>query len=387
MHIPLVDLYRQTKPLDKKIHRKIEAILKKGDYVLGRGVGEFEKSFASYIGAEHCIGVASGTDALLLSLQALGVGRGDEVIVPAMTFIATLLPILYLGAKPILVDVLPDSPIIEPMKVEMAITNKTKVIIPVHLHGFIADIHAIMAIAKKYNLSVIEDACQAHGAEIRIQQFSNDSLEQRKTKIGIWKKAGSIGNIGCFSFYPAKNLGAIGDGGAIVTSDSQLAEKIAFLRNYGQSKKYHHDIVGYNSRLDTIQAAVLALKLDFLDTWNEKRRQLARLYDSLLKDLPLKIPENLTQCKPVYHIYQVQTKKRDALALYLETKGISTGIHYPVPLHMQKALAMLGRRIGDFPNSEQFAKETLSLPMFPELKDSEVMYISRTIGDFFRSHS
>lgn len=367
MNIPFVDLSRQSRKIDELIVSKIRKIMKEGSFVLGEEVSQFERKFASYIGAKYCIGVASGTDAILLSLRAIGVERGDEVIVPALTFIASVSPIIALGAKPVLVDVLPDKPLIDSSMIESAITKKTRAIIPVHLYGYPCDMKIINKIAKRRKLYVLEDACQAHGSAHKN------------------RKMGSFGDLAAFSFYPSKNLGAIGDSGAIVTSSRSFAEKIVKLRDHGKSKKYIHELVGYNSRLDTINAAALYVKLSYLDKWNKKRKQLSSVYDHLLKKLPIKLP--LEKADDVYnhHLYVIYAVERDRLYKYLKKKNIDCGIHYPLPLHMQPALMDLGYKDGSFPNAERFARECLSLPIFPQMTKREVCSIAGQIRNFYHN--
>lgn len=364
MKIPLVDLRRQYPKIKQDIDKAVTRVLKDGNFILGNQVEEFEAEFAKYCQRKYCIGVASGSDALLLSLRALGIKGGDEVITPANTFISTVFPIMYLGAKPVFVDI-KDNYQIDPKKIEEAISAKTKVILPVHLFGIPAPMDEILKIAKKYKLFVLEDAAQAHGASVNS------------------KKCGSFGDLAAFSFYPGKNLGAGGDAGAIVTNNKKLSDMIRKMRNIGQSKKYIHQIVGYNSRLDTIQAAILLVKLKELDSWNKKRNQVANLYNKLLANLPIKLPPKLeVKYFANYHLYVIRTKKRDQLMDYLKGQGIYCGIHYPLPVHLQESTKQLNYRRGDFPITEQFAKEILSLPIFPELSEKEVKYISSKIRKF-----
>lgn len=373
LHIPFVDLNRIPKKLSREIDTEVKKVLSDKDFILGKKVEEFEKAFVSYLGVKYCIGVASGTDALMLSQIALGIGPGDEVIVPAMTFFASVAPTLYLHAKPVLVDVDSDLPLIDPSKIEKALSKKTKAIIVVHLHGFPADMEKIMAISRKYKIPIIEDACQAHGSIIKLKHKSDE-----------WKKAGSIGDIGCFSFYPAKNLGGVGDGGVIATNNADLAQKIRMLRNYGQKQKYHHDIVGYNSRLDTIQATVLLAKLPYLDQWNKSRRESANFYNKLLLQPEITYSKERMEHQGNYHIYGIRTKKRDGLLAFLKSRKIDCGIHYPYPLHMLPALKDLKYKKGDFTNAERFAEETVSLPMFQNMKRKELIYIKNMIEEFFQ---
>lgn len=359
MKIQFVDLKRQYESIKVEINAKINEVLNSTQFILGDNVKAFEEEFAQYCNAKYAVGVASGTDALTLSIEALGIGKGDEVITVPNTFIATVDAISRNNAKPVFVDIDPETYNIDVTKIEEKITDKTKAIIPVHLYGQPAEMDQILKIAKEYGLKIIEDACQAHGTEYR------------------GKKVGALGNIGCFSFYPGKNLGAYGDGGIVVTNSFEIAEKIRMLRNYGQKVKYYHDFVGYNSRLDEMQAAILRVKLNKLNEWNDARRRNAQLYNELLEHVV--IPTEADFVKHVYHVYIVRTKKRDKLAAYLQSEGISTGIHYPQPIHFQKAYETLGYIKGSFPITEKYATEILSLPMFPELQQDEIEYITKKI--------
>lgn len=365
MNIPFVDLKRQYDSIKDKVNTRINEVLQNTHFILGENVEAFEKEFANYCGVKYGVGVASGSDALTLCLKALGVNKGDEVITVPNTFIATVDAISRNGAKPVFVDVDPETCNINVTKIEEKITEKTKAIIPVHLYGQPADMDAIIKIAKKYDLKIIEDACQAHGAEYK------------------GKKVGSLGDIGCFSFYPAKNLGAYGDGGMVVTNNEEIAERIGMLRNYGQSKKYYHDFMGYNSRLDEVQAAVLRVKLRYLDEWNNRRREHAKLYNELLEnDSGIETPIEKEFVKHVYHLYVVRCENGDELQQYLSSKGVSTGIHYPIPVHLQRAYQHIGYKQGDFLITEKYAKEILSLPMFPELLNDEIKYVINCIKKF-----
>ncbi len=356
--VPFVDLtaqYHQIKPtIDEAIMRVVES----SAFILGPDVKRFEEEFAAFCEAKAAVGVDSGTSALELALRAYDIGSGDEVITAANTFIATVLAISYVGAKPILVDVDPNTYNIDCDQLEKAITKRTKAIIPVHLYGQMADMDAILAIARKYNLIVIEDACQAHGARYN------------------GKRAGSLGDAAAFSFYPSKNLGAYGDGGAVVTQDEKIAEKIRRLRNYGEKEKYYHEFIGYNRRLDTVQAAVLRIKLSLLDQWNESRRRHAVKYSQLLQGKPLTIPTVPSYAEPVWHLYVVQVENRDQIRRMLAEKGISCGIHYPVPIHLQEAYRELGYKKGDFPITEALAEKILSLPMYAELTDEQIAAVA-----------
>lgn len=363
--IPLVDITKQYRQLRLQIEPALEKVMSKGDFILGNEVKLFEKDFAAYCNTQYAVGVASGTDALLLSLRALGVGTGDEIIVPANTFISTVLPIIYLGAKPIFVDINPVTFIIDEQKIEKAITKKTKVILPVHLYGQIAEMDIIIKLAQKYKLFIIEDACQAHGALYK------------------GKRAGGFGDIACFSFYPGKNLGAFGDGGAITTNHKRIAKKIQILRNIGQDKKYHHMQLGYNSRLDTMQAAILRIKLPYLDRWNIKRKSHAKLYGKLLSNIGIRTPQESTYSTSNHHLYVIRVKKRNQLLMCLKDKNIYCGIHYPMPLHLQPSLKFLGYKKGDFPQTENAAREIISLPMYPELTSKEIHSVVAQIQKFY----
>ena len=360
--IPFVDLKTQYQAIESEIMPAVARALSKANYILGPEVAEFEKNFAQSIGVKYAVGVASGTDALFLALKALGLGSGDEVITAANTYIASVLGATYLGATPAFVDINPDTYNIDVEKIEAKITSKTKVILPVHLYGRPVNMEKILALAKKHNLKVVEDCAQSHGA--------------------VWagKKVGSFGDLGCFSFYPGKNLGAYGDGGAITTSSLELAEKLQALRNYGSPKKYHHPIIGYNSRLDTLQAAILNVKLKHLTDWNEKRLNNAKLYNQKLKGLGDLI---LPQIEGVFHLYVVRTKKRDQLLDFLKQREIQCGIHYPVPIYSQGAYSDLGLKPEGFPITEQFSKEILSLPMYPELSEAQIDEVINSIKKFF----
>jgi dTDP-4-amino-4,6-dideoxygalactose transaminase len=367
MNIPLVDLKAQYQEIKKDLDFTVLKVLENGNFILGEEVGSFEKEFAKYCGTKYCVGVASGWEAIFLSLKALGIGQGDEVITAANTFIATVFPIIETGAKPVLVDIDPRTYQIDPELVEKVVTKKTKAILPVHLFGFPADLDEITKIARKYRLWVIEDAAQAHGSLYK------------------GRHCGGVGDLGAFSFYPGKNLGAAGDAGAIVTNKKILAEKIRIMRDVGQSKKYYHTLFGYNSRLDTLQAAILSVKLKKLNLWNKQRKVLARLYDQLLADLPIVLPPKPNRgLNGNYHLYVIRTTKRDQLLEYLKDKGVYGGIHYPIPVHLQKALKGLGYQKGDFPITEKYAQEILSLPIYPQLRENEVRQISKLIHRFFK---
>ena len=372
--IPVFDTTRQIKKYRRQFIKTIDEVMSKGNFILGSKVAQFEKEFAAYTGVKFAVGVASGTDALMLSMQALGINNpGEEVIMPANSY-PTAFAVVSTGARPRLVDI-DGSFNIDPLKIEKAITAKTRAIIAVHLFGQPADLQKIMQTANKYNLPLIEDCAQAHGAV-----YKNPTLPSGLR--GASKKVGSIGKIGCFSFYPTKNLGAFGDGGMIVTNDEELFKKIKLLRMYGEKERYKSVLQGRISRLDEIQAAILSVKLQYLDKWNERRREIAGKYRSHLENSPCRLPPALPFTKHVYHLFVIRTKKRDLLKNYLEKKGIATGIHYPVPIHLVPSFKSLGYKEGDFPESEKAAKEILSLPMFPELKDSEIVKVAQEINSF-----
>ena len=359
--IPFIDLKSEYAEINEELTNAIQRVLKSGWFILGEELKKFEEEFSKYIGTKYGAGVNSGSDALFLALKALEIGKGDEVITVSHTFISTVDAIVRNGAKPVFVDIDPDTFCIDVTKIEEKITEKTRVILPVHLYGHPADMGPIMEIAEKYNLFVAEDACQAHGAEYK------------------GKKVGCIGDVGCFSFYPVKNLGAYGDGGMVVTNDKELAEKLGLLRNYGQSKKYYHDFVGVNSRLDEIQAAILRVKLKQLDEWNEKRRLVAKRYNELLGDSEIVTPIGKEYAKHVYHLYVIRHKDRNKLQQYLSKKGIETMIHYPIPVHKQKAYLDLGYT-ASLPVTEKTCNDILSLPVFPELKNEEIEQVVNHIN-------
>jgi dTDP-4-amino-4,6-dideoxygalactose transaminase len=370
MKIPLVDLKSQYKEIRGEIQEAINRVLDNTAFILGEEVVKFEEEFARYCGTRYGIGTSSGTSALHLALLSLGIGEGDEVITAPYTFTSTVGTIIHCGAKPILVDINPRNYNIDVQKIEEKIAKRTKAIIPVHLYGQPADLDPILKLAKKYDLKVIEDACQAHGATYKFK------MQNEKCKI---KRVGSMGDIGCFSFYPGKNLGAYGDGGMVVTNDEEIAEKIRLLRDHGRREKYEHLMIGYNYRLDALQAAILRIKLKYLDEWNEKRRKNASIYNELLKDLDVITPYEEEYGKHVYHLYVVRIKKRDKVYKFLQEKGIACGIHYPLPLHLQKAYHGLGYKKGDFPVAEKCAREVISLPVYPELKRNQIEYIVKNL--------
>jgi dTDP-4-amino-4,6-dideoxygalactose transaminase len=349
--IPFVDLAAQRQALAPRLAEACLDSLDRGDYILGRDVELFEREWAAWTGARHAVGVDSGTSALELTLRAHGIGPGDEVITVANTFVATAFAISHAGALPVLVDADPRTYLMDPSGIEAAITPRTAAIMPVHLYGQPADMDAICAIARSHGLLVIEDACQAHGARDR------------------GRPAGTLGDAAAFSFYPGKNLGAQGDGGMLVTDDDEVAERARLLRNYGQRVKYTSQIVGYNRRLDTLQAAMLRVKLPHLDDWNDRRRTHALRYDEALAELPLVRPATRDGVEHVWHLYVVRVPSRELIRERLAREGIQTGIHYPVPVHLQPAYGALGHSRGSFPVTEAAADEILSLPMYPELPE------------------
>jgi dTDP-4-amino-4,6-dideoxygalactose transaminase len=359
--VKFVDLSAQHKPLEAELKETFNRVLTNCSFVLGPEVEKFEKHFAVYCGVEHCVTVTNGTAALQLVLQGLGVGPGDEVITVAHTFIATAEAISAAGARPVFVDIDPVSYTMDPNKLESAISARTKAIIPVHLYGQPADMDAINVIATKHKIPVIEDSCQAHGASYK------------------GRRAGSLGRAACFSFYPSKNLGACGEGGAVTTNDADLARKVRMLRDHGSVKKYEHDFPAFNLRLEGIQGGVLAVKLPHLDGWNRNRRVLAARYNELFAGSKVITPQEMSYAQHVYHLYVVVVEDRDALKNTLAEQGIETGLHYPIPLHLQKAYANLGYKKGDFPVSEQVASHLLSLPMYAELPIEHVENVAMTV--------
>ena len=356
--IQFVDLVRQCQNLKPELDAAILRAVGRGDFVLGEDVREFEKEFAAFNQVPFCVGVADGTDALFLALLALGVGAGDEVIVPANTFIASVEAISQTGARPVLVDCEPDFFTIDVKAAERALTPRTKAIMPVHLYGHPADMNPLVQIAKERKLFIVEDTAQAHGATYK------------------GRLCGTLGDMGCFSFYPGKNLGAFGDGGAIVTRNPALAEKVSLLRNHGQKVKYVHEIKGFNSRLDTVQAAVLRVKLKYLAKWNSQRQAAAARYDQLLAGTKLSLPKAAPWASPVWHLYVVQCSDRARLQQALDAANISQGIHYPIPVHLQEAYRELGHLPGDFPVTETLAARILSLPIFPEITEEELQRVA-----------
>jgi UDP-2-acetamido-2-deoxy-ribo-hexuluronate aminotransferase len=367
--IKLVDLFGQYQRIKPEIDEAVASVLVSTQFILGKEVGEFESAAVSYLGTKYAIGCASGTDALQVAMMALGIGVGDEVITSPFTFVATAETIALLGATPAYVDIDPMTYNIDSSKIERAITGRTKAIIPIHLYGQPADMDPIMEVAHRHGLKVIEDAAQAFGAEYK------------------GRKVGGFGDIACFSFFPSKNLGAFGDAGMLTTNDEQLAERMRMISLHGSRKKYQHEIVGINSRLDTLQAAVLKVKIKYVDAWNRSRQNFAARYSRELKDSGVITPYVMPGCTHIYHQYSIRLPKssgktRDALVAYLKSRDVPTAVHYPIPLHLQKAFAHLGKGEGEYPFSETVASEILSLPMHTELDEGQIEYIVRQISEF-----
>ena len=352
--IPLLDLSAQYRQIKREIDVAVSRVIESAQFVLGPDVGAFEERFAAYCGVKHCIALNSGTSALHLALLAAGVHPGDEVITVSMSFVATTAAILYCGAKPIFVDVDPRTWTMDPNLVEAAITPRTRAILPVHLHGLMADMDPIIDIARRHKLFVVEDAAQSHGAEYK------------------GYRAGSLGDVGCFSFYPGKNLGAYGEGGAAVTDNPELARRITLLRDWGQESKYNHVVAGYNYRMDSIQGAVLRVKINYIEAWTTARRAVASHYDDLLAGSQYGRPTSPPHSRHVYHVYAIQLADRNKVQKTLQAAGVGTGIHYPIPVHLQKAYANLGYGRGDLPITEALADRFLSLPIYAELRPEQV---------------
>jgi len=365
MQVPFLDLKVQYRQIEAELKPILEDIMAAGAFIGGAPVADFEKEFAAFCGVKHCVGLSSGTDALRLALLAAGVGPGHEVITVPHTFIATTEAITQTGAAPVFVDIDADTGCIDVRQIPGRITAKTRAIVPVHLYGQTADMDPILDIARQHELVVVEDACQAHGATYK----------------GL--PAGSMGRAGCFSFYPGKNLGAFGDAGAVVTDDAELAQIIRMLREHGQRRKYVHDMEGYTGRLDAIQAAVLSLKLKRLAGWNRDRRANAACYTKLLSDIPgVTVIKEADFAQSVYHLYVILVGDRDGLQAFLTEQGVGTGLHYPLPLHLQKAYAAMGFKKGDFPASERTADRLLSLPMYAELTHEQIEYVVTCINKY-----
>ena len=359
--VPYLDLRAQYQSIKPEIDAAIARVLDSCQFVLGAEVAAFEREFAAYCGTAECIALNSGTSALHLALLAAGVGPGDEVITVPFTFVASVAAVVYTGARPVLVDIDPRSFTMDPASIEAAITSRTKAILPVHLYGHPADMDPIMDVARRHRLVVIEDAAQAHGAKYK------------------GRPAGSIGEIGCFSFYPSKNLGAYGEGGAVTTSNPEYARTIRMLRDWGQDRKYHHVLRGFNCRMEEFQGAILRVKLRHLEQWTGARRAVVAKYNQLLADCDVERPIELPWARHVYHVYTLRTKDRDGLQAALQAEGIQTAVHYALPVHLQPAYADLGYSRGAFPQSEKAAKEVLSLPLYPEMTDDQIQKVSQAL--------
>jgi dTDP-4-amino-4,6-dideoxygalactose transaminase len=392
--IPFVDLVTPHLELEEELMEVIRGVIRTAGFIGGPVVEKFEKDFAQYSGAKHCVAVSSGTDALRFALMAAGVGRGDIVLTVANTFAATVEAILQAGATPHFVDIDPDTYNLSPASLREYLENEcersdetgstvhratglaVKAIMPVHLYGQMADMDALTSIGEEYGLLVFEDACQAHGAEY----FS--------AKKGVWQRAGSIGTAAAFSFYPGKNLGACGEAGAVTTNDATLAQTMRMIRDHGQSKKYHHAVEGYNGRLDALQAAILNVKMKYLDEWTRQRQRAAEEYASLFQHADeIEAPVEPTWSRGVYHLYVVRAPKREELQKHLTEKNIGTGLHYPIPLHLQPAYAHLGFEQGDLPITEKAAGEILSLPMYPQLRAEQQEYVAHAILQFYKTQT
>lgn len=366
MRIPLLDLKEQYKQFREEALKKIETIMSNQDFILGKEVDALEREIAEYCHTKYAIGVASGTDALVLSLKAMGIGPGDEVITTPFTFMATAEAIALIGAKPVFIDIDPETYNMDPALIEASITPKTKAILPVHLYGLCADMDPILKIAKKHNLRVIEDTAQAIGSEYK------------------GRMAGSMSDAGAISFFPSKNLGGFGDGGMVVTNDEKIYKAIRLLRVHGSSKRYYHDVIGYNSRLDNLQAAVLNIKLGYLNEWIDKRNKNAEYFNKAFKGLPLKTPFVPEGYRHSYHLYVLGASKKDAIEEYLNKNGIEVRTYYPVPLHLQKCFSYLGYEKGSFPNAEEASAKTFSIPVYPELNEEQKGYIVEKVKGYFQ---
>jgi dTDP-4-amino-4,6-dideoxygalactose transaminase len=365
MKLQMVDVVGQYHTIKKEVDEAIHRVLDSGQFILGKDVGEFECSVAGYLGVRFAVGCASGTDALQIAMMALGIGPGDEVITTPFTFVATVETIALLGAKPVFVDIDPRTFNLDPSLIERAITSRTRAIIPVHLYGQAADMDPIMAIARRRSLRVIEDAAQALGAEYK------------------GKKVCSIGDIACISFFPSKNLGCFGDGGMVVTDDAALGETMRVIASHGSRVRYYHDTLGLNSRLDTIQAAILGVKLKYLDRWNTAREAAAARYTALFRQTPVTAPYRAPENRHIFHQYTLRAPQRDALAAHLKERSVPHAIYYPVPLHLQKAYLSYGYTPGMFPETEKATGEVLSLPMHSELTEEQIAYITDSVKSFY----
>jgi dTDP-4-amino-4,6-dideoxygalactose transaminase len=364
--IPYLDLAAQLRGIRKDLDAAIARTIDNCSFCLGPDVAQFEKDFARFIGAEHCLGFNSGTSALHVALLLLDIKPGDEIITTPFTFVATSWAISYVGAKPVYVDIDEATMNLDPKLIERALTPRTRAVMPVHLYGHPFDLDPILAICKRHKLPLVEDAAQAHGAK-----YKN-------------KTVGTFGEISCFSFYPGKNLGACGEGGALVTNNAAFAKRARSLREHGSTVRYYHDEIGFNYRMEGIQGAVLGVKLKHLERWTNQRRRVAHRYHELLKTTPLRLPLEATYAESAWHLYVVRHPRRDELKKHLESNGVGCALHYPVPLHLQKCYANLGHQPGDFPMAERAARECLSLPIYPELTDEQIRRVADVVQDFFK---
>lgn len=364
--VPYLDLPAQIRGIRKEVDAALARAIDNCAFCLGPDVAQFERDFAGFCDALHCVGFNSGTSALHVAMLLAGVGPGDEVITTPFTFIATSWAISYVGARPVYVDIEDATCNLDVKLVERAITSRTRALLPVHLYGHPCDLDPLLEAARKHKLPLIEDACQAHGAKYK------------------GKTVGTFGASSCFSFYPAKNLGAFGEGGALVTNDAQLAARARALREHGSTRRYHHDEVGFNYRMEGFHGAVLGVKLKYLAKWNERRRAIAKIYTELLSETPLQLPREAPYAASAWHLYSVRHPRRDELKKHLEANGVGSAIHYPMPLHLQKAYANLGYKPGDFPVAEKAAREVLSLPIYPEMTDKQVQRVTDVVKEFFR---
>ena len=366
--IPFLDLRAQYRQIKPEIDAAIARVVDSAQFILGPEVAAFEERFAAYCGVKYCVALNSGTSALHLALLAAGIGAGDEVITVSMTFVATTAAILYCGAKPVFVDIDPDSWTMDANLIEAAVTPRTKAILPVHLHGLVADMDPILAIARRHGLAVIEDAAQSHGAGYK------------------GRNAGSIGDIGCFSFYPGKNLGAYGEGGALTTNDDEVAKMARSLRSHGESKRYLHKYVGYNYRMEGIQAAVLNVKVKYLEQWTAKRQACAETYRQLLAGAKVRLLEDSPDAECIYHLFVAYVEDRDQVRAELEDLGVQTAVHYPVPVHMQEAFSYLGTSPTSLPFTKRACEQVLSMPLFPEMTEEQVAYAAHTLVEVVARH-
>jgi dTDP-4-amino-4,6-dideoxygalactose transaminase len=396
MYVPLVDLTAQYTAIQAEIREAIDAALAAQRFVLGSNVSAFESEVAHFCRAPHAVGVASGSDALLLALMAIGVNHGDEIITTPFTFFATVAAVVRLGGVPVFVDIDPTTFNLAVEQVQARITSRTKAIIPVHLYGQCADMAPLLALAREHGLTVIEDAAQAIGAEYLLPRAGVDGADTA----GTWLRSGAMGELGCLSFYPSKVLGAYGDAGMVLARNPVLAERVRALRTHGGLGKYRHDMVGVNSRLDELQAAVLRVKLRYLNDWIAARQARAARYDRLLQEArlagtrdtwddscPVAVPVVAPSCTHIFYVYAVRVRQRDRLRAYLSERGVGTDVYYPLPLHLQPCFASLGYRKGEFPAAEQAAEESLALPMYPELSEAQQRYVVNQVADFYRQPS